>query len=108
MDTGVNDKAAVTRVRQINELPTINKNMIIFNGTYRSTLEVNPWKASIRLNNVTNGMQFSPGDADKTLKYYDNRLLRILKFKHTDEDKFGPKDKNQFKVLKFEQDDNIK
>ena len=106
IDTGSSDTDKVAMVRLINNIPTVNKNMQVFNGTYYASLQVNPWNSSIAINGAFNGMQFKPLLKNDTVSVYDNRLVRTIKYKHDSDEKYGTED-DYVKVQKFVEDGNV-
>jgi len=55
MDAGFDSIDKVSRTRLVNMLPTINKNMNIYNGTAQSLLQINPWNKDVSFENATSG-----------------------------------------------------
>lgn len=43
IDAGFSSLDEIARMRVVNMLPTINKNMKVFNGTKPALLQINPW-----------------------------------------------------------------
>jgi hypothetical protein len=78
VDAGFTSLDKIARVRLVNNLPTINKNMIVFNGTNHTLHQVNPWKDVISFSNGTNGMQYQPFYSNDYIIQYDNRILRNI------------------------------
>lgn len=60
IDTGNNDINMVATLRILNDENTVNKNMMIYNGTGYMGVQINPWDEKIVLKNFTNGKQFAP------------------------------------------------
>ena len=45
MDGGFDSIEKIARLRLVNMKPTLNKNIYVYNGTYNSLLQVNPWNS---------------------------------------------------------------
>lgn len=78
VDAGFTDINKMARVRFANLEPYLNKNTSVYNGTFPSYLQLNPWNEQINFNNATNGLQFPPSWDAESVLFYDNRLMRTF------------------------------
>lgn len=84
---GVNE---VSTVRRLNDVSYVNKNYLMFNGTYYHNVTLSPYGSDslVKFSKCSNGMQFSPGTEDGTLRVYDNSMLMIKSFEYSKDDDF--------------------
>lgn len=82
VDTGNREAEKVAQVRFVNGEHYINKNMQMFNGTYFSTLHVDPWGSPTSMKSASNGMQFKPFMTEEEVNIYENRMIRLLNYKY--------------------------
>ncbi len=101
IDAGFSSLDSIAKVRVVNMVPTVNKNMKVFNGTKPALIQVNPWKEDIPFGNATNGMQYQPFDSNDYITQYDNRILRVINLTYNGSDVDGTyNNKMKFKIFR--------
>lgn len=78
---GVNE---VSTVRRVNNVAYVNKNYLMWNGTYYHNVTLSPEGSAnfTSFDKCSNGMQFPPNTESGNIRVYDNSMLKIKSYSY--------------------------